>query len=216
MECVGAGFGDHVDDAAADAAELHLVVVGVHFELLNVVHDRRYGVIAGDRHLVVDSIHQKEIGAIARAVEGWEVERAHAAEAERLSRIDRTRARRKGQQLGEVAAVQRQVVYRCGSDDGAQLGRGAFNRGSDCRYRDGLFGGPHVECHIVGRGLIHRQHDTALQGRLKSRLADAEVVSTRLDVNHRVLACAVGAGHHIDASRYVMQREGGAGNRSAR
>ena len=56
MESVCARLADHVDDPAQYAAELRLITVGLHFELLNIVKDGRYSVGGKDLIGIIDSI----------------------------------------------------------------------------------------------------------------------------------------------------------------
>ena len=69
MVLVGAGLGDHADDASGDTAILGKIVVALGFKFLNGVHDRRVVVHPWMRVQIVFAVQHEIVAAVARAVD---------------------------------------------------------------------------------------------------------------------------------------------------
>ena len=72
MQFVGAGFCDDVDDAAERAAEFSLIVMGIDLEFADTVDDRRHGVSARERALIVQTVSHEEVAAVGLTVDRGE------------------------------------------------------------------------------------------------------------------------------------------------
>ena len=70
VKAVGAGFGEHVDDAAGDDAKLGAVDVGLNFELLHGVDDGKEAVDGSAEVGVDDAVHVVESFAVLLSEEG--------------------------------------------------------------------------------------------------------------------------------------------------
>jgi hypothetical protein len=120
VELVGARLGDHVDDAAAGAADLGLIAVGVDLELLNGILREAVRIASGsgaagglaEEYVVaVGSVHQQRVRRAALAAEG-EVAGARGVA---------HNARREHGEVQKVAAVDREIGNLAAADGGAGL-----------------------------------------------------------------------------------------------
>ena len=67
---VGAALGDYVDHAAQHGAVFRVVGVRDHLHFLDGIDDRRDGIGAFNRPVVVQTVHQKEVAAAGLPVDG--------------------------------------------------------------------------------------------------------------------------------------------------
>ena len=130
MQLIRSGLGNHVDYSAQNASVLRFVVMRLDLELLGCVHNGQHGITTAQEVAVDDTVQKKHIGTTPLSVHRWPGEtRAgyrHLAQGTRRAacalgcfhRIDPGRQR---QELGEVPAVQRQILDRLFRDHGTQF-----------------------------------------------------------------------------------------------
>ena len=220
VEGVGAGLRGDVDDAARDLAELGEIVVGLDLELLDVVEDGRVVVVA-DEGEIVDAIEQEHVAAVTLAADGGEGEAADggageaAATAGVLANGDGADAGGEGEELGEVAAVEREILDGALTDDGAELGGGGVDGGHGGADVDSLRGRADGEGEVEGGGLVDLEGEAGFLEGVEAVLGDAHLVIAGLHVDERERAGLGADGLLRGLSVNVGEGDGGAGDAGA-
>ena len=221
VKVVGAGFGEHVDDAAGDDTKLCAVDVGLNLELLHGVDDGEEAVDGAAEVGVDDAVHVVESFAVLLTEEG-DLEECGTgdgadscvggADTGTLRGGDGIDAGRRNEQRGEVAAVERELLDLLGLDDAAKIGGGvlehdSFLLGGDF---DGLGDLAYGEGLVFGEGLVDEEDEALKLDGAEAGFGDGEVVRAGSDVEEVVVAGSVGGGAAGDAGVLIGEGDGGA------
>ena len=219
VELVRARLGDHIDDASEDTSEFRLVVVRLNLELLNRIDNRRNDVHVADVIGVVEPIQEVDVHAVPLTVDGRVRKRraghAHicqviAADSIALRGAHRSRARSQGQQLREVATVEREVLHHLHPDDRAEL-RGRLLQllrlGRDLDRFSHL---ANLQNKVLSDGLVDADIEGRKDGCLESSLLGHQRVVARLNIHEHEKAARVRLARDFDARAHVGERDGGA------
>ena len=206
VELVGARLGDGVDDAAAGAAELGVVVRGLDGDLLDGVGVGDLEALAGHRDVVVlGAVDQEVVRPAARAV-NHEGADANAGAIARDARKRQGERRRVATREGQIRHLARRDVA------AAYGGLGLQERAGLGRHIDGDLLAADRQLRVHGRGLAGVDDDVGLDQLAEARCIDRHGVIAEVNGVEAVEAFVVGGRRAGGGCLCVKERDIRAGD----
>ena len=121
--------------------------------------------------------------------------------------VDRADTGRQRQQLGEIPAVQWEVIYLLSDDGNAQFRTRRFQRGIHCLHCYSFFRRSCRKTEIESCRLIYDERDARLHRGRKAVLADPEVIIPGLNVSDDVSAHGIRGRRPVEVRAVVVQQD---------
>jgi hypothetical protein len=213
MELPRATFGDDVDERAGATAELRAVTRRQHLDFGN-----RVEAWLGDGIGVRAVVHV--VGAVDHEVRGRgsdavdRLSRRGQSQRERVGRLDHG-AREELEELGVVAAVQRDVVHLFAGDHAADVARLGLDVARQRRDRDGLADVADLELEVDSPARRRVEDDVDPLDRLEAGDRDPNRVGARGQAGEDVPALTIGHGRLREPGLRARGRDAGARHRRA-